>query len=208
MTKIIGICGLIGSGKGSVADILIGLHRYNKMSFADSLKDVTSAVFGWPRDLLEGDTTRSRAWREMTDQWWSARLGIPGLTPRWVLQNWGTELFRDGFHSDIWIASMERKILDNTLPVHDGPSHFNVVIPDTRFPNEIDMIRNLGGEVWLVRRGPDPDWLADYIMNGTEPQDQHPSEWRWARSYFDHIIYNNGTLDDLKAEVSLAVTRG
>lgn len=202
MTKVIGICGLIGSGKGTVADILIRLHSHRKMSFADSLKDVVSVVFGWPRDLLEGDTSRSRAWREMPDQWWASHLGIPELTPRWILQNWGTELFRENFHQDIWILSLQNKLREAAA------NNVHVVLPDTRFPNEIEMIRQLGGEVWLVRRGPDPDWLADYIMNGTEPKDQHPSEWKWARSYFDHIIYNNGTLDDLKAEVSQAVARG
>ena len=36
---IIGICGLIGSGKGSVADILVENHNFEKLSFADKLKD-------------------------------------------------------------------------------------------------------------------------------------------------------------------------
>ena len=36
---IIGICGLIGSGKGTVADILVENHNFEKLSFADKLKD-------------------------------------------------------------------------------------------------------------------------------------------------------------------------
>ena len=36
---IIGICGLIGSGKGTVADILVEQHNFTKISFADKLKD-------------------------------------------------------------------------------------------------------------------------------------------------------------------------
>ena len=58
---IIGICGLIGSGKGTVADILEQEHGFIKVSFADSLKDAVAAVFGWPRSLLEGDTEESRS---------------------------------------------------------------------------------------------------------------------------------------------------
>ena len=46
---IIGICGLIGSGKGTVADILVDEH-FKKISFADKLKDGVSTVFGWDRD--------------------------------------------------------------------------------------------------------------------------------------------------------------
>jgi hypothetical protein len=33
---------------------------------------------------------------------------------------------------------------------------------------------------------------------GVEPQDVHPSEWRWANVEFDQIIENNHTIDDLK----------
>lgn len=61
---IVGICGLIGSGKGTVADMLVGEFGFTKISFADSLKDAVAAVFGWPRNLLEGDTDESRSWRE------------------------------------------------------------------------------------------------------------------------------------------------
>ena len=109
---IIGVCGLIGSGKGTVANILEKDHGFIKISFADSLKDAVAAVFGWDRSLLEGDTDESRAWREQRDTWWADRLGYADLTPRWVLQMWGTEVCREGFHRDIWIASMEKKLQD------------------------------------------------------------------------------------------------
>ena len=108
--KIIGVCGLIGGGKGTVADILVNNHTFHKYSFADSLKDMVANVFNWPRHLLEGDTKESRDWREQRDEWWSARLGIENLTPRWILQYWGTDVCRVNFHEDIWIASLENKL--------------------------------------------------------------------------------------------------
>jgi hypothetical protein len=198
---IIGICGLIGSGKGTVADMLCDIQGFTKMSFADSLKDAVAAVFNWPRHLLEGDTDESRSWREEVDQWWAKRLGMPNLTPRWVLQNWGTEVCRQGFHEDIWIASMERKL--------SAADNINIVIPDTRFPNEIDMVQKLGGEVWRVKRGDDPDWLDRYVrgsylglMTDATPVDVHPSEWAWARSMFNKIIYNDSSMEDLQANVT------
>ena len=49
-------------GKGTVADILV--ENRTKLSFADKLKDGVASVFGWDRDMLEGDTDRSRIWRE------------------------------------------------------------------------------------------------------------------------------------------------
>jgi hypothetical protein len=105
---ILGICGLIGAGKDTIADYLVNIHEFKRESFATTLKDAVAHVFGWDRDLLEGRTKQSRAWREQRDEWWSARLGMD-ITPRWVLQFWGTEVARRSFHDDIWIASLENK---------------------------------------------------------------------------------------------------
>ena len=198
---IIGICGLIGSGKGTVADILQNNHGFVKVSFADSLKDCVSVVFGWDRALLEGDTDESRAWREKVDPWWADRLGFADLTPRWILQMWGTEVCREGFHRDIWIASMERKIHQAILTCAENYSSPKIVIPDTRFPNEIKMTKEVGGQIWLVKRGDDPAWLQQYQSHNIIPEDIHPSEWMWANSTFDHVIHNDGMLEDLHQRV-------
>jgi hypothetical protein len=191
---IIGVCGLISSGKGTVADILVDEHGFQKVSFADSLKDAVSSVFGWERALLEGDTDESRQFREQVDAWWANKLDMPGLTPRMILQQWGTEVCRDSFHSDIWILSLERKMADG-----------NYVIPDTRFPNEIDMIQKLGGQVWHVKRGEDPEWFTRYQRRGMIPPDIHPSEWAWARAEFNQIIVNGGSKYDLSQKVSASM---
>ena len=82
------MCGLIGSGKGTVADRLVSNHNFTKLSFADKLKDGVAAIFEWPRDMLEGDTEKSRAWREQPDKFWSQELG-ENITPRYVLQKFG-----------------------------------------------------------------------------------------------------------------------
>ena len=187
---IIGVCGLIGSGKGTVADILVDEHGFEKVSFADSLKDAVSAVFGWPRALLEGDTEESRDFREQVDTWWARKLDMPFLTPRIVLQQWGTEVCRNSFHNDIWILSLERKLGDG-----------NYIIPDTRFPNEIDIVQRMGGQVWRVKRGADPEWFVGYQNNGKAPPDIHASEWAWARAVFDHVVDNEGTIDQLRESV-------
>ena len=78
---IIGICGLIGSGKGTVSDHLVDTYGFEKISFADKLKDAVSELFGWNRPLLEGDTPGSRQWREEQDDFWTKETGRI-ITPR------------------------------------------------------------------------------------------------------------------------------
>jgi len=190
---IIGICGLIGSGKGTVADILVEEHGFTKVSFADKLKDGVATVFGWDRDMLEGDTDESREWREQVDVFWTKETGRT-ITPRLVLQEYGTDCMRKGFYDGIWVSLLKQHILKNP--------NTNFVIPDVRFPNEVDMIKNINGEVWRIRRGTDPVWLRMYLDIGVEPKDVHESEWRWATSDFTKTLENNKTVDDLKNLVS------
>jgi hypothetical protein len=189
---IIGISGLIGSGKGTVADILVNDYGFQKASFADSLKDATASIFGWPRHLLEGDTEKSRQWREEPDLFWGIELREE-ITPRVVLQRIGTEAMRQGFFEGIWVSSLKRKLLDS--------ENRDWVIPDTRFPNEIEMIQSIGGKVVKVRRGENPDWLKQFLSTNIPPENIHASEWAWTRSQFDTIIENDGTLDDLKEKI-------
>jgi hypothetical protein len=205
---IIGICGLIGSGKDTIADYLQNIHQFRRESFAHTLKDAVSAVFGWDRELLEGRTKESRAWREQVDAWWADRLNMPDLTPRWVLQYWGTEVARRAFHDDIWIAALENKL---------RKTRDDIVISDCRFPNEIQAIKDAGGLVIRVVRGPEPEWyaLAEVVNRGPtrntewslsksrlETHNVHASETAWIGTEFDAVIDNNADgLDNLYAQV-------
>lgn len=198
---IIAATGLIGSGKDTVADHLETHYGFKRESFASALKDVAAAIMGWDRDLLEGKTKEARAWREEVDTWWAKRLSIPNLTPRWVLQQWGTQLFRQHFHDDIWIASLECKLLQ-------GQS--DVVISDCRFPNEVKAIHNHNGMIVRVIRGDEPNWFstAKQACSGDQLAIQylkdnniHESEWALANLNPDITITNNGTLPELFSKV-------
>jgi len=205
---IIGVCGFIGSGKDTIADYLVGFHGYRRDSFAGTLKDAVAAVFGWDRELLEGRTPEARAWREQVDPWWANRLNMPNLTPRWVLQYWGTEVCRKAFHDDIWIAALEARLSRRSD---------NTVISDVRFPNEIQSIRNAGGKIVWVRRGELPSWYGVALAaNNNPPQPNasseilrelgvHISETAWVGTKFDYEIDNNGTIEELYANIKSLV---
>ena len=204
---IIGFVGFIGSGKDTAADYLVNFHEFRRDSFANTLKDAVAAVFGWDRIMLEGRTAEARKWREEVDTWWAERLNMPKLTPRWVLQYWGTEVCRQGFHDDIWIASVENKM---------RKTKDNIVISDVRFPNEIKAIHNAGGIVVRVKRGNDPEWYDAAASMNAGPEKNaswsiskskleklkiHASETAWVGGDIDHTILNDTSIDDLFAQI-------
>jgi hypothetical protein len=204
---IIGFVGLIGAGKDTAADYLVNFYGFRRDSFANTLKDAVSNVFGWDRTLLEGRTKEAREWREQIDPWWADRLGIPKLTPRWILQYWGTDVCRKAFHDDIWIASLENKM---------RKTKDNIVISDVRFPNEITAIHNAGGIVIRVKRGDDPDWYDAAVSANKGPVANstwsisrlklerlgiHASETSWVGGDIDYTVWNNASIDDLFAQI-------
>ena len=203
---IIGFVGFIGSGKDTAADYLVNFHEFRRDSFANTLKDAVSAVFGWDRVLLEGRTKEARDWREQKDEWWSQRLGM-NITPRLVLQYWGTEVCRNGFHPDIWVASVENKLRQ---------TKDNIVITDCRFANEVNAIKNAGGSTVRIQRGEKPEWFQSAIDFNKGPDGNaawslskanldklkvHASEYSSVGVDYDFYLDNNGTIDDLHKQI-------
>lgn len=208
---IIGITGFISSGKDTAANYLITHHQFKKESFADSLKDAVSSIFGWDRELLEGQSKYSREWREQPDTWWSDRLSMK-ITPRWVLQYWGTEVCRAGFHDDIWVASLENKL---------RRAKDDIVITDCRFANEINAIKNANGVTIRINRGDKPSWYQaaeDYNKGpthvgwsiGKAKLDRlkiHASEYSSVGLEYDYYVDNNGTVEDLNNQLNIVINQ-
>jgi hypothetical protein len=221
--KLIALVGFIGSGKDTAGKYLVDNFGFTSFSFAESLKDALASIFCWDRALLEGHTPESRVWRETVDEWWSAKLGISHFTPRWALQNIGTNVFRQHFHSDIWIHNIERKL---TLLPPDS----NVVFIDGRFPNELNLAKKYGGKVIRVKRGAEPEWfdaarrangklwdgienrnwmsvmerkkyLEDWRQKIEKDYNIHESEWAWIGQPLDETIENDQDIEHLQREV-------
>lgn len=201
---IIGIVGFIGSGKGTFADILVNNYNYNKESFAKSVKDAASIIFGWDRELLEGETKTSREWREQPDPYWSAKMKQQ-FSPRKALQLLGTEVGR-AMHKDLWLFSLQARMKENE----------NYVIADVRFPNEIKSIHDMGGKIVRIKRGPEPEWY-EYALLANKGNiwekdrfiaaypEIHYSEWAWVGGAIDFTIANNGDLNDLSKSANTLI---
>ena len=200
---IIGILGSIGSGKNTAAKHLVQEHGYRQDSFASVLKDLLSAMLGWDRELLEGITEESRQWREQVDIWWASKLGIPHFTPRFAMQNIGTDVLRQHFNNNIWVLTLEKRIVES--------ENKNIVISAVRFKNEYYMLKDHGAKFLYVEKEL-PAWFDvaksyNAIQNPSEEDLQpvidsglinvHRSEWDWVGLPHDEIILNTKDLKHL-----------
>lgn len=196
---IIGIQGLIGSGKDTIANYLVEQYGFKRIAFADKLKDILSVMFGWDRKLIEGDTPASRLWRNQIDHWWASKLNIPDFTPRMALQQIGTDLIRNHFHSDFWIIQVEKELEQNP--------NTNFVVCDLRFENEIESIRKQNATLIRVTRT-EPEW-ASKIKEGNDPSfilkqyNVHESEYyNWLNPIKGSIhVENTGSLETLYQKI-------
>jgi len=172
---IIGITGRKFNGKDTIADHLIVEYGFVGMSFADPLKDMCAIAFGFTEEQLYGNE------KEVLDENW-------GTTPRKILQFVGTELFRNRMSEIIPNIGNEFwcKVMDIKLAKDKGRL---IVIPDVRFQNEAELIKKHGGIVIKVIRD---------MPNQT---DAHESE-QLTGIVKDHIVYNNGTKDELFKQIN------
>ena len=203
MRKIIGITGLKGSGKDTIGDIICKNFDFQKVAFADKLKDVVSVLFNWDRKMLSGFEPEDREIREKPDEFWSKKLETE-FTPRMALQKIGTEVMRNNFNKSIWVYCLENKLLNEDK---------NFVVTDVRFRNEIEMIKRLGGTIIRVERCNRPEWwnlasefnalnLNEYNGNFLPLMKVHNSERDWIDIDRPKMIFeNNGTIEELEEKV-------
>ena len=212
--NIIGISGLAGSGKDTVADWLLENEGFIKVSLADPIKRFAMDLWEFSEQQLWGESK----YRNAPDY----RYRVPSsdsvldpdvfLTPRQVLQHLGTEGAR-AIDFDVWIRYAIR--IANRLLKDDYLSYSQteglvstwgqdkaglnitraVVIPDVRFRNEVEQIQDAGGTLLRVVR-PGAGLEGKFAV--------HQSEAEMAAipdSDFDVVIQNTGTLEDLKRNV-------
>jgi hypothetical protein len=172
-------------------------HGVHRVAFADELKRYAMELWDLSfEQMYGGDDVR-----EVVDPRW-------GVSPRFIMQQFGTEVGRS-VHKDTWVRKTLRLIdrayhgASVTLPdfklrefrsvVVEDPTRWS--IPDARFPDEANAIRAAGGVVIKVVR---PSIVS---------VDTHASETSVDDVVPDHLIVNDGTLDDLRAKVADVASR-
>ena len=185
---IIGLVGARGCGKTMIAKTLEAQCGWKRIRFADGIKRMLGALCLTAEQLDGGD-------KEIpADQ-------LCGATPRWALQSLGTEWGRNLIHPDLWVIALFRYV----EKMRWQRAYSRVVIDDVRFPNEVNAIRERGGEIWVVRR-PSVERVATWLdkLVGQYPvlyrylrfvtNVQHPSEVHWHEFVADRVVDNSGDI--------------
>lgn len=134
---VIGLTGLMNSGKSTVADYLVTHRDFVRLKFAQGLKEMVRAL-GLSDDEIEGVLKEIPCDK------------LNGRTPRYAMQTLGTEWGRTHMGQDFWVNLLVQK-------AHRLGFGVNIVIDDCRFPNEAVAIqRDLQGRVWKLVRGVQP----------------------------------------------------
>jgi hypothetical protein len=184
---IIGLSGYARSGKDEAAKVLVEEFGFERIAFADKLRDFLYAlnpIVEYERGFSGGQPTRTKdgmLWsptrlRDVIDvhSWDGYKETIYGTEIRGLLQRLGTEAGRGILGDNVWIDAA----LGGVKP--DG----RYVVTDVRFPNEADAVRSRDGRIWRVSR------------SGVGPANSHASETSLDDYDFDARVSNDGTLEE------------
>lgn len=174
--KLIAITGKAGAGKDTIGNYLYSAHDFRPVAYATALKRAVMEMFNLTHDQVYDEVQK-----EIVDPRW-------GMTPRRILQLFGTEAVKPVFGKDVWVRRLMMEI--NALPP-ERP----VVITDLRFDEEAEAVKAAGGKIINVVR---PTHLEGAPA-------AHLSEAGIAAGFVDVIIHNNGTVDELFLKVDHAL---
>jgi hypothetical protein len=180
--------------------------------FAGKLKQIASLLTGIPVEKFEDqefkktnlgpewDVLVRAAGKRQDGLFGNGKMEIKKMTVREFLQKLGTDAVRDGLHVNTWVNALmcdynpkgfKYKGVDKE-EIKGEWEYPNWIITDTRFPNEAKAIKDKGGIVIRVVRGEASPTV-------------HVSETALDSWDFDHVIYNNGTIEELIKKVQICL---
>lgn len=125
----------------------------------------------------------------------SYEVTMEQTTPRDILQSLGTDYGRRMLHPNIWINALFEDYHSGIKMSDYTESKW--IITDSRFPNDVERVKSLGGICIRVNRD---------SCNGRS--NEHESETALDKyDGFNHIIDNNGSIEDLIEKVREILTK-
>lgn len=184
---LFGVSGKRGSGKDTLADILVEKYKFIKMSFAEELKKEVREKFGLTKEHTDCKLKEKPLENFIRDKYKDFKNNIitEYWTPRQIMIHYG-QFFRQ-FDLLWWTKKVFNKIkdLENMLKLSTNYSDLRVVISDVRFKNEANYIRQHKGKIIRLERKPDlniygpeqlndisetdmDNYLPDYLLDKTQ----------------------------------------
>lgn len=164
--------------------------RVAQFAFADALREVCTVVFGYTdADFSDGDRKESAPSPVLGSAW----------TPRRALQFVGTDLFRNQVDENVWVhVAMHRiRALLERADV--------VVVTDARFPNEIQLCKDMGKccSIFVARPSQMPRTCSHESERFTQSIEENFVKIREGgdaadlqHNLFDYVLFNED-LDEL-----------
>lgn len=198
--RVIGIMGPLGAGKSTVAKLLVEKHEVHRMRMAGPLKQMLKDLL-----LRRGVSVTDVERMIEGDMKQDPSAMFSGQSPRWAMQSLGTEWARKCISPNFWVEC----IIDQIEAIEKLNPNIVIVIDDIRFPNEVKMIEDMGGEIWRVtgrslEKAP-PIWkrlLSIFTFGLYNPI--HPSERGWRKVEPNVDIDNSFSQELLEFQVEEA----
>lgn len=198
---IIGISGKFGSGKATVSKMLAtrlsmaGYNPYYRI-YAGKLKEVVEVLTS-VKMTEDFDNHFIGGIRDYTHEQKNIFIPEYDMTIGKMLQYIGTDMFRCRFDEYTWVKALFRE-WDNILSVDETSA---MIIPDTRFPNEADVILSRRGSVLRLEPDPNMDTGATCGRDKDHPSETSLDDY----DKFTRIIKNDSTLVELKNKIDIFV---
>ena len=154
-------------GKDETAGYLVKNHGFTKISLADPIREALLLVYDdMPGRKMIRRQAETFGWDFVKD------------AHSWTVDNMiALGQFMRTLYADIWAQAIR---------AYD-PETSRICVADVRQPNEVALIRELGGEIWKIER----DGGVKRDMDGLLLDND-----------IDYIIDNNGTLELLETSVN------
>lgn len=192
---LIGVHGVSRSGKDTCCEYLQDTYNFEIRSFGDKMREIayeTNPIVGCRSELTWDEDIKAEIheavpvyYADLIDSigYEAAKDQYPEVVS--FLQRFATEGLRECVDNLFWVKLATRDLVS-------GQSY---CWKDTRFPDEGDFIRSLGGFVIKIERpgyGPVNDHKADRSLEDYD---------------FDFIINNNGSLAHFYAQIDTMMDR-
>ena len=167
--NIIGLTGLVCSGKDTVAELLATHLRFSQLAFADALRNEICEAFEIDESFLTRRDTKEVPTLALAlcrcnktsgfmmavmshFKWLESGKSIRDefsrpRSPRQIMQLWGTEYRRTWSGSSYWTRTLVSRV-----HAQQKAQQWRHVVSDVRFDNEVDAIRAMGGVIWQIKR--------------------------------------------------------